>query len=86
MPGPAGSFTSVPSDEYAEFRAGDQRLTRVLANADAGGHEVMDLRPLRRLAMRGLDSWNPDGVRSIHGYDVAVIWKGARASSGLSAP
>jgi hypothetical protein len=84
--GPAGTFTSVSSDEFDEFRAGDQRLTRVLANADATGHEVIDLRPLRGLAMRGLDSWNPDVVRTIHGYDAAVIWKGARASSGLSAP
>ena len=36
--------------------------------------------------MRGLESWNPDVVRTIHGDDVAVIWKGARASSGLSGP
>jgi hypothetical protein len=58
----------------------------VLSNADATGHEVIDLRPLRRLAMRGLESWNPDLVRTIHGYDAAVIWKGARASSGLIEP
>ena len=83
--GPAGSFSSVSSDDFDEFRAGDQRLTRVLANADATGHEVIDLRALRRLAMRGLDSWNPDVVRTIHGYDAAVIWKGAHASTGLSA-
>jgi hypothetical protein len=84
--GPSGSFTSVSSDEFDEFRAGDQRLTRVLSNADATGHEVIDLRPLRRLAMRGLEGWNPDVVRTIHGYDAAVIWKGAHASSGLSEP
>ena len=79
--GPGRSFTSVASDEFDEFRAGDQRLTRVLSNADATGHEVIDLRPLRTLAMRGLEGWNPDVVRTIHGYDAAVIWKGARASS-----
>ena len=84
--GPAGTFTSTSSDEFDEFRAGDGRLTRVLANADPAGHEVIDLRPLRGLAMRGLDSWNSDVIRTIHGYDVAVIWKGAHASSGLSAP
>ena len=84
--GPGGSFTSVSSDEFDEFRAGDQRLTRVLSNADATGHEVIDLRALRPLAMRGVDSWNPDVVRTIHGYDVAVIWKGAHASSGLREP
>jgi hypothetical protein len=83
VPGPGGSFSSVSSDEFDEFRAGDQRLTRVLSNADAAGHEVIDLRALRPLAMRGLDSWNPDVVRTIHGYDVAVIWKGAHASSVL---
>jgi hypothetical protein len=55
----------------------------VLSNADATGHEVIDLRALRPLAMRGLESWNPDVVRTIYGYDVAVIWKGAHASSGL---
>jgi len=47
---------------------------------------VIDLRALRPLAMRGLESWNPDVVRTIYGYDVAVIWKGAHASSGLSEP
>ncbi len=82
--GPKGSFSSVSSEEFDEFRAGDQRLTHVLSNADATGHEVIDLRPLRRLAMRGLESWNSDVVRTIHGYDAAVIWKGAHASSGLS--
>jgi len=71
------SFTSVSSDEFDEFRAGDQRLTRVLPNANATGHEVIDLRALRPLAMRGLESWNPDVVRTIHGYDAAVMWKGA---------
>jgi hypothetical protein len=33
--------------------------------------------------MRGLESWNPDVVKTIYGYDAAVIWKGARASVGL---
>jgi len=80
--GPGRSFVSVSSDEFDEFRAGDQRLTRVLSNANATGHEVIDFRALRPLAQRGLDSWNPDVVRTIHGYDAAVIWKGARASSG----
>jgi len=79
--GPGRSFVSVSSDEFDEFRAGDQRLTRVLSNANATGHEVIDFRPLRSLAMRGLESWNSDVVRTIHGYDAAVIWKGARASS-----
>lgn len=79
--GPGRSFTSVSTDEFDEFKAGDQRLTRVLSNADATGHEVIDLRALRPLAMRGLESWNADVVRTIHGYDAAVIWKGARASS-----
>jgi hypothetical protein len=79
--GPGRSFNSVTSDDFDEFKAGDQRLTRVLANSSATGHEVIDLRALRPLAMRGVDSWNPDVVRTIHGYDAAVIWKGARASS-----
>jgi hypothetical protein len=57
----------------------------VLSNADARDHEVIDLRVLRRLATRGLESWNSDVIRTIHGYDAAVIWKGAHASSGLSA-
>jgi hypothetical protein len=78
--GPGRSFVSVSSDEFDEFRASDQRLTRVLSNANARGHEVIDLRALRPLAMRGLESWNSDVVRTIHGYDAAVIWKGARAS------
>jgi hypothetical protein len=79
--GPGRSFVSVSSDEFDEFQAGDQRLTRVLSNAAATGHEVIDLRALRPLAMRGLEGWNADVVRTIHGYDAAVIWKGARASS-----
>jgi hypothetical protein len=77
------SFGSVSSDEFDEFRAGDQRLNRVLAKPDAAGHEVIDLRALRPLAMRGLEAWNPDVVRTIHGYDAAVIWRGAHASSTL---
>jgi len=79
--GPGRSFVSVSSDEFDEFRTGDQRLTRVLSNANATGHEVIDFRALRPLAMRGLESWNSDVVRTIHGYDAAVIWKGAQASS-----
>jgi hypothetical protein len=79
--GPGRSFVAVSSDEFDEFKAGDQRLTRVLSNADATGHEVIDLRALRPLAMRGLEGWNADVVRTIHGYDAAVIWKGAHASS-----
>jgi hypothetical protein len=79
--GPGRSFTSVSSDEFDEFRAGDQRLTRVLSNANPSGHEVIDLRALRPLAVRGRESWNSDVVRTIHGYDAAVIWKGAHASS-----
>jgi hypothetical protein len=81
--GPGRSFVSVSSDEFDEFRTGDQRLTHVLPNANATGHEVIDLRALRPLAMRGLEGWNPDVVRTIHGYDAAVIWKGAHASSAL---
>ena len=79
--GPGRSFVATSSDEFDEFKAGDQRLTRLLSNANATGHEVIDFRPLRTLAMRGLESWNADVVRTIHGYDAAVIWKGARASS-----
>jgi hypothetical protein len=79
--GPGRSFTSVSSDEFDEFKAGDQRLTKVLSNANATGHEVIDLRALRPLATRGLDAWNSDVIRTILGYDAAVIWKGARASS-----
>ena len=78
--GPGRSFAAVSSDEFDEFQAGDKRLTHVLSNATATGHEVMDLRALRPLAMRGLEAWNSDVVRTIHGYDAAVIWKGARAS------
>ena len=80
--GPGRTFNSVSSDEYDEFKAGDQRLTHVLSNANATGHEVIDFRPLRSLAMRGLESWNSDVVKTIYGYDAAVIWKGARASTG----
>jgi hypothetical protein len=80
--GAGRSFNSVSSEEFDEFRAGDKRLTRVLSNAGATGHEVIDLRPLRTLAMRGLEGWNADVVKTIHGYDAAVIWKGARASTG----
>ncbi|HKP73891.1 MAG TPA: hypothetical protein VJT67_00040 [Longimicrobiaceae bacterium] len=82
VPGPNG-FGSVSSDEFDEFRAGDQRLTRVLSNPRATGHEVIDLRALRPLVTRGMESWNADLVRTILGYDAAVIWKGARASTGL---
>jgi len=79
--GPGRTFVSVSSDEFDEFRAGDQRLTRVLSNANATGHEVIDLRALRPLATRGLDAWNSDVIRTILGYDAAVIWKGAHAGS-----
>jgi hypothetical protein len=93
LPGPGSrqavlgaGFVSVSSDSVDELRAGNQRLTRMLSDPNAAGHEVIDLRPLRSLAMRGLESWNSDLVRTIHGYDAVVIWKGAHASSGLTAP
>ena len=79
--GPGRSFVSTSSDEFDEFKAGDQRLTRILSNANATGHEVIDLRALRPLATRGLDAWNSDVIRTILGYDAAVIWKAAHASS-----
>jgi hypothetical protein len=83
VPGQGRSFGSVSSDEFDDFRAGDGRLTRVLSNTNATGHEVIDLRAVRPLAMRGLEGWNPDAVRTIHGYDAAVIWKGGHASTSL---
>ena len=83
VPGPNGTFVPASSDDFDEFKAGDQRLTRVLANANATGHEVIDLRPLRARAIRGLEGWNPDLIRTIHGYDAVVIWKGAHAASSL---
>ena len=83
VPTPNLSFVPFSSDEFDEFKAGDQRLTRVLSNPNATGHEVIDLRPLRALAMRGLEGWNPDLIRTIHGYDAVVIWKGAHASANL---
>jgi hypothetical protein len=79
--GPGRSFAAVSSDDFDEFKAGEGRLTRVLSNADAAGNEVIVLRPLRTLAMRGLERWNADVVRTVHGYDAAVIWKGAHAST-----
>ena len=83
VPGAKRGFGAVSTDDYDDFQAGEGRLTRVLPNANATGHEVIDLRALRPLAMRGLEGWNPDLVRTIYGYDAAVIWKGAHASSGL---
>jgi len=83
VPGDGGRFGSVLTDDFDDFGAGDKRLTRVLPNANATGHEVVDLRALRPLATRGLEGWNPDVIRTIHGYDAAVIWKGAHASSSL---
>jgi hypothetical protein len=83
VPGQGRNFASVATDDFDDFNAGDARLTRVLPNREARGHEVIDLRALRPLAMRGLESWNPDVVKTIYGYDAAVIWKAAHASSGL---
>jgi len=83
VPGQGRSFGSVSTDDFDDFKAGDGRLTRVLPNANATGHEVIDFRALRPLAMRGLEGWNADVVRTIYGYDAAVIWKGAHASSSL---
>jgi hypothetical protein len=83
VPAKGWSFGSVATDDFDELGAGDGRLTRVLPRAEATGHEVIDLRALRPLAMRGLESWNPDIVKTIYGYDAAVIWKGAHASVGL---
>ncbi|MFN7949897.1 MAG: hypothetical protein U0Z53_31400 [Blastocatellia bacterium] len=83
VPGQGRSFGSVATDDFDDFGVGDGRLTRVLSNASATGHEVIDLRALRPLAMRGLEGWNPDVIRTIYGYDAAVIWKGAHASSSL---
>ena len=83
VPGQGRSFGSVATADFDDFQAGDGRLTRVLPNANATGHEVINLGALRPLAMRGLEVWNPDVVRTIYGYDAAVIWKGAHASSSL---
>lgn len=83
IPGQGRSFNSVSTDDYDDLQARDGRLTSVLPNSDATGHEVINLRALRPLAMRGLEGWNPDVVRTIYGYDAAVIWKGAHASTSL---
>src|SRR5262245_29170542 len=83
VPGPNSTFVPASSDDFDDFKAGDKRLTRVLANPNATGHEVIDLRAVRPSAMRGLEGWNPDLVRTIYGYDAVVIWKGGHASSNL---
>jgi hypothetical protein len=83
VPGQGRSFRSIATGDSDTFNAGDRRLTRVLPNVNATAHEVIDLRALRPLAMRGLEGWNTDLIRTIHGFDAAVIWKGAHASSGL---
>jgi hypothetical protein len=83
VPGQGRSFGSVATNDYDDLQAGDGRLTRVLSNPNAKGHEVINLRALRPIAMRGLEGWNPDVVRTIYGYDAAVIWKGAHASTDL---
>lgn len=57
------------------FGHGADGASSCVWSQDSGG-------PARPLAMRGLEGWNLDAVRTIHGYDAAVIWKGARASSG----
>ncbi|HTH36392.1 MAG TPA: hypothetical protein VL572_00415 [Pyrinomonadaceae bacterium] len=83
VPGAGRSFGSVATDDFDDFNARDGRLTRMLPNSEATGHEVIDLRALRPTAMRGLEGWNPDVIRTIYGYDAALIWKAAHASSGL---
>ncbi len=83
VPGQGRSFRSVATADNDDFQTGDGRLTRLLPNLNAAGHEVIDFRQLRPIAMRGLEAWNPDVIRTIHGYDAAVIWKGAHASTGL---
>ncbi|MFL6244922.1 MAG: hypothetical protein ACJ74H_02775 [Thermoanaerobaculia bacterium] len=80
--GPKG-WVPVSTDEYDEFNAGEKRLGRVLPRSDAAGHEVIDLRPIRPLVARGFEEINPDLVRTIHGYDAAVIWKGAHAATPI---
>jgi hypothetical protein len=81
--GQGRSFNSVASEGVDDLGAGDGRLTRMLLNPNAAGHEVIDLRRLRQFAIRGLESWNPDVVKTIHGFDAAVVWKAASASTGL---
>ena len=83
VPGKGRSFGSVSTGDFDDFNVGDRRLTRVLPNTNATGHEVIGLRALRPQATRGLESWNSDVVKTIYGYDAAVIWKAAHASSGL---
>ena len=83
VPAQQRSFGSVATDDFDSLNAGDRRLTRVLPNGNATGHEVIDLRAARPLGMRGLEAWNTDLIKTIHGYDAAVIWKGAHASIGL---
>lgn len=83
VPGRGRSFTGVATGDFDDFGSGDKRLTRVLPNADAAGHQVIDLSALRSRAMRGLEGWNADLVKTIYGYDAAVIWKSAHAATGL---
>jgi hypothetical protein len=80
--GPNG-WVPVSTDDYDEFGAGEKRLGRVLARSDAAGHEVIDLRRIRPLVARGFEEINPDLIRTIHGYDAAVIWKEAHASTPI---
>jgi hypothetical protein len=81
--GQGRTFNSIATADNDDFQSGAARLTYVLPSSNSTGHEVIDLRPLRPLAMRGLEGWNPDVVKTIYGYDAAVIWKAAHASSGL---
>ncbi|HYV96346.1 MAG TPA: hypothetical protein VE967_02700 [Gemmatimonadaceae bacterium] len=76
-------FNAVATADVDDFRAGENRLTRVFPNASASGHEVIDLRAARPFGARGLESWNADVVKTVYGYDAAVIWKGGHASTSL---
>ena len=52
------------------------KVSRALYSTDAS---VYHIEPLGVVVPRSRD----DVIRTIHGFDAAVIWKGARASSAL---
>lgn len=76
-------YRPAASAEQDEPGIGAGGLGTLLGARPGDGHRVIDLRQARGQAGIALERASPDLARTIHGFDVAIVFDGATASTEL---
>ena len=64
-------------------REGSQALAPVTGQAHPDAFTLIDLRPLRPIVRSGRDGWDPELVRTVHGFDAVLVLSDSTPSAPL---